>query len=159
MDPHRPRTLRSILIAILLASVLLPVAAHSGAAVTAALGASSRDHFRGAFLAYTGSVYLKFDDMMLLGAQSGLGSIAGPSSVPIAGAAMVRLPFGRVVMPYAEGSLGWVLDDENDGFLTRAGGGFDIKNGRWSSLLLSGGYETISGLEGWYARGGLLLEF
>jgi hypothetical protein len=127
--------------------------------VTAALGANSRDHFRGAFLAYSGGLYLKFDDMVLLGAHSGIGSAAGPSSIPVAGSALVRLPLGRVVLPFATGDLGWVFDDEDPGFLTRAGGGLDIKNGRYSSLLLLGGYETVSGLAGWYARAGLLLEF
>jgi hypothetical protein len=62
-------------------------------------------------------------------------------------------------MPFASGEVGYVLDDDDDGLPWRAGGGFDIKNGRHSSLLLQGGYEATSDLTAWYARAGLLLEF
>jgi hypothetical protein len=139
--------------------LLLPPASRADMAVTAAFGASSRDEYRGAVMAYSGAVYLKFDDMVLLGAQSGIGGVAGPSSIPIAGSAIVRLPLGRVVLPFATGDLGYVLDDEDDGLFWRGGGGFDIKNGRYSSLLLLGGVEAASKARGWFARAGLLLEF
>ena len=135
------------------------VPAHAGAAHTATLGASSRDHFRGARFAYSGGLYLKFDEMVLLGVQSGIGSVAGAASIPILGSAIMRLPVGRIVMPFAAGDVGYVLDDRHDGLLWRAGGGLDIKNGRHSSLLLQGGYEATADLAAWYARAGFLLEF
>ena len=151
-----------LLIASALAALALvlpsPVRA-GGAALTATLGASSGDHFRGANFAFSSALYLKFDEMVLLGAQSGIGSLAGPSSVPILGSAMVRLPLGRVILPFAAGDVGYVLDDKNDGLLWRGGGGLDIKNGRHSSLLALGGYQATADMYGWYARGGLLLEF
>jgi hypothetical protein len=139
--------------------LLASVPCHAGAALTATLGATSRDHFRGARFAYSGGLYLKFDEMVLLGAQSGIGSVAGASSIPLLGSALMRLPFGRIVMPFAAGDVGYVLDDRNDGLLWRAGGGLDIKNGRHSSLLLQGGYEATAELSAWYARAGFLLEF
>lgn len=137
----------------------LAAGAQAGAALTATLGSNSRDHYKGARFASSGSLYLKFDEMVLLGAQGGYGSVAGPSSIPILGSAILRLPLGRIVLPFATGDVGYVLDEENDGLMWRAGGGFDIKNGRHSSLLLLGGQETAGGKAGWYARAGLLLEF
>ena len=123
------------------------------------MGANSRDDFKGARFAYSGGLYLKFDEMVLLGVQSGIGSVAGASSVPLLGSAVMRLPVGRIVMPFAAGDVGYVLDDRNGGLLWRAGGGFDIKNGRHSSLLLLGAYETQGSHSGSIARAGLLLEF
>jgi hypothetical protein len=149
----------SILAACLLLVPLASPPSHAGAALTATLGANSRDAFKGARFAYSGGLYLKFDEMVLLGVQSGIGSVAGASSVPLLGSALMRLPVGRIVMPFAAGDVGYVLDDRNGGLLWRAGGGFDIKNGRHSSLLLQGGYEAASDLAAWYARAGLLLEF
>lgn len=154
-----PRLQAVLALTSLAACLLLPSPAQAGAAITGTVGTSSRDHFRGGIFAYSGSVYLKFDDMVLLGAQSGIGSIAGPSSIPILGSAMMRLPFGRIILPFAAGDVGYVIDDDHDGVLWRGGGGLDIKNGRHSSLLILGGFETASGLEGWYGRAGLLLEF
>lgn len=143
----------------LLALLLLPPSSRADMAVTASFGASSRDGYQGAVMAYSGAAYLKFDDMVLLGVQSGIGGVAGPSSIPIAGSAIVRLPLGRVVLPFATGDLGYVLGDGKDGLFWRGGGGFDIKNGRHSSLLLLGGVEAASKARGWFARAGLLLEF
>lgn len=143
----------------LAAVLILPPSVHAGAAITGTLGVSSRDHFRGGMFAYSGAIYQKFDEMVLLGIQSGIGSIAGPSSVPILGSAILRLPFGRIILPFAAGEIGYVLDEDDAGLLWRGGGGFDIKNGRHSSLLILGGLESASGLEGWYGRAGLLLEF
>jgi hypothetical protein len=139
--------------------LLLPSPTRAGAAVTATLGANSRDHFKGAHFGYSGGIYMKWDEMVLIGVQSGIGSLVGPSSIPILGSALMRLPIGRVIMPFASGDVGYVLDDQDPGLLWRTGGGFDIKNGRYSSLLLQGGYEAASGMAGWYGRAGLLLEF
>ena len=85
--------------------------------------------------------------------------VSGPPWIRFYAGAILRLPFGRIVLPFATGDVGYVLDDDNGGLMWRAGGGLDIKNGRHSSLLLLGGQETAGGMAGWYARAGLLLEF
>jgi len=123
------------------------------------MGANSRDHFRGAMFAYSGAGYLKIDDMTLIGIQSGQGSVAGADAIPLLGSAIVRLPVGRVVLPIATGDVGYVFADSGSGLLWRAGGGFDIRNGRHSSFLLQGAYESQSSRAGWLGRLGLLLEF
>ena len=123
------------------------------------MGANSRDHFQGAQFAYSAAGYLKIDDMTLVGVQSGQGSVVGGDAIPVLASAIVRLPVGRVVLPIATGDVGYVLADEHAGLLWRAGGGFDIRNGRHSSFLLQGAYERQSSRAGWLGRLGLLLEF
>jgi hypothetical protein len=131
---------------------------HAQAVFTGTLGTTSRDHFKGAHFAYTVGLHLKFDEMILIGVQSGQGTLAGSRAIPITAAAMVRLPIGRIVLPVAIGDLGYALV-QDPGFLWRAGGGFDIRNGRRSSFLLLGGYEQQGTSVGWFGRGGILLEF
>lgn len=138
---------------------LAPVATHAGAVLTGTAGANSRDHFKGVAFAYSAALYMKFDDMTLLGVQSGQGSVVGTSSIPLLGSAIIRLPIGRVVLPVAIGDIGYVFADDNAGLLWRGGGGFDIRNGRHSSLLLLGAYEGSRGRSGWMGRAGILLEF
>jgi hypothetical protein len=138
---------------------LMPLLARGGAVVTGTLGADSRDHFRGAAFAYNVGLFEKFDDQTLVGIQSGQGTVAGSRAIPIFGSAMIRLPIGRIVLPVATGDIGYALDDDHAGFIWRAGGGFDIRNGRRSSLLLLGSYERQASLAGWSGRAGILLEF
>lgn len=153
----RPRIRYRLLINFLIASA--PVMSHAGMVLTGSLGANSRDHFKGAAFAYSAALYMKFDDMTLLGVQSGQGSVAGSQSIPMLGSAMIRLPIGRVVLPVAIGDIGYAFDDDHAGLLWRGGGGFDIRNGRHSSLLLLGAYEASRGRAGWMGRAGILLEF
>src|SRR5262245_28979366 len=89
------RALPVHLAAALIAAILLalPAPSRAGAAITATAGASSRDHFKGGQFAFNGAVYYKWDEMVLIGPQGGIGSIAGPSSIPVTASAMVRLPF------------------------------------------------------------------
>lgn len=150
------RTLRRLFYLI---ATLLPAAAHAGAVLTGTFGADSRDHYKGARFAYSAALYAKFDDMTLLGIQSGQGTVAGSQAIPLLASAMIRLPIGRVVLPVAIGDIGYALDDDHSGFMWRAGGGFDIRNGRHSSILLLGANETQGSSSGWIARAGLLLEF
>lgn len=138
---------------------LAALSAHGGAVLTGTFGANSRDHFRGARFAYSAAGYFKFDDMTLLGVQSGLGTVAGGDAIPVLGSAMVRLPIGRIVLPVATGDMGYAFHDEHAGFIWRAGGGLDIRNGRRSSFLLLGAFEKQQALSGWMGRLGLLLEF
>ncbi len=127
--------------------------------LTATAGANSREHFKGAAFAYSAAAYLKFDDMTLLGVQSGQGSVVGDDAIPVLGSAMIRLPIGRVVLPVAIGDVGYVFSDARNGLLWRGGGGFDIRNGRHSSFLMLGAYERQASRAGWMGRFGLLLEF
>lgn len=85
--------------------------------------------------------------------------MVGSSSVPVLGSALVRLPIGRIVLPVAIGDMGYVFADSGSGLLWRGGGGFDIRNGRHSSLLLLGAYESSGKAAGWMGRAGILLEF
>ena len=133
--------------------------AEAGVVLTGSMGANSRQHFKGAMFAYSAAGYLKFDDMTLLGVQSGQGSVAGSDAIPVLGSAMIRLPIGRVVLPVAIGDVGYVFADSGNGILWRGGGGFDIRNGRHSSFILLGAYERQASRAGWMGRAGLLLEF
>jgi hypothetical protein len=127
--------------------------------MTGTFGADSRDHYKGAGFAYSAAFYAKFDDMTLLGIQSGQGTVSSSEAIPLLGSAMIRLPIGRVILPVAIGDLGYAFDDDHPGLLWRAGGGFDIRNGRHSSILLLGAHESQASHYGWIARLGLLLEF
>lgn len=135
------------------------MAAQAGAVLTGTLGADSRDHFKGAHFGYSAAFYGKLDDMTLVGIQSGQGTVASSQAIPILASAIVRLPIGRIVLPIAIGDVGYALDDHHSGLIWRGGGGFDIRNGRHSSLLLLGAYERQGSQAGWFGRGGLLLEF
>jgi hypothetical protein len=138
---------------------LLPLAPRAGMVITGTLGADSREHFKGAHFGYSAGVYAKFDDMTLLGLQSGQGSVSGSDAIPLLASAIVRLPIGRIVLPIATGDIGYALDDDHPGVLWRGGGGFDIRNGRHSSILAQGAYERQGSRAGWMGRLGILLEF
>ena len=153
------RTLRRFILLIPLIASMLSIAAHAGAVLTGTFGADSRDHYKGAHFAYSASLYAKFDDMTLLGVQSGQGTVTSSDAIPLVGSAMIRLPIGRIVLPVAIGDIGYAFDDNSPGLLWRAGGGFDIRNGRHSSILLLGAHESQASHYGWIARLGLLLEF
>lgn len=144
---------------ILLLLLLAPALSDADVVLTGALGANSRDHFRGSHFGYSVGLYSKFDGQTLIGIQSGQGTVTGPESVPILGHALVRLPLGGVVMPVASGGLGYALDADHPGFLWQAGGGLDMRNGRRSSLLALGAYERQGSRSGWVGRLGILLEF
>jgi hypothetical protein len=128
-------------------------------AFTGTLGTQAYADFKGLDFGYNVAGYYKFDEQVLLGVQSGQGVAGDGSAVPLLGAAYMRLPIGRVVMPVATASVGYVLADSASGFLWRAGGLFDIRNGKRSSLLLGAEYEGHDGRSGLAFRGGLLLEF
>ncbi len=156
MSPVRfPR--RFLLLLILI--VLLPAAGRAGMVLTGTLGADSRDHFKGAHFGYSATLYAKIDDMTLVGVQSGQGALSGSEGIPVLASALVRLPIGRIALPVAIGDVGYVFADIHPGLLWRGGGGFDIRNGRHSSILALGAYERQGSLAGWNARLGILLEF
>lgn len=138
---------------------LIPSPAHAGLAIAGSLGGQTRLDFSEPGFGYTVGLYSKIDEQVWLGVQSGQGVAGEPSSIPILASAYVRLPIGRVVMPVATGGLGYAIGDEQKGFIWRAGGLFDIRNGRRSSLLLGTEYEGLKGRGGLVGRAGLLLEF
>lgn len=153
-------------LAMLFGSATLTAPAHAGLAFTGSLGAQTYPDFSEPSFGYTIGVYNKFDDQVWIGVQSGQGVAGEASAIPILAAAYVRLPLGRIIMPVATGGLGYTLGDERKGLTWRAGGLFDIRNGRRSSLLLGVEYEGIrssasdkSNRGGLIGRAGLLLEF
>ncbi|MBF0430132.1 MAG: hypothetical protein HQK83_02550 [Fibrobacteria bacterium] len=99
--------------------------------------------------------YYKFDEQILLGITSG----QEQSGVPVTANLLMRLPFGRIILPFFTGDMGYYYHSNNAATMLRAGGGLDWKNGERSSILLMGGYQKIGSTEGLYSRIGLLLEF
>ncbi len=140
---------------------LLPLPSASGLAFTGTLGAQSYPDFKKMGFGYNLTGYYKLDDQVLLGVQSGQGVAGNSKSIPVLGVGYLRLPIGRVVMPVVTGGAGYCFSDSSSGFLWRAGGLLDIRNGKHSSLLLGSEYEGRghSGRNGLVFRGGLLLEF
>ena len=134
-------------------------AVPAGMAFSGNLGVQAHPDFSGFGFGYNFTAYYKFDDQVLLGIQSGQGVVGKSSAVPVLGALYARLPLGRVVMPVFTAAFGTVLADSTR-FLWRAGGLFDIRNGRRSSLLLGSEFEGRDrGRGGLVFRGGLLIEF
>ncbi len=156
--PLFPRILSQLLL--LFAFLFSPSKTQADIVLTGGLGANSQDHFKGAHFAYNAGLFLKFDDQSLFGIQSGQGTVAASDAIPIMASAMIRLPIGRIVLPVATGDIGYAIGSKSvSNFIWRAGGGFDIRNGRRSSFLLLGAYERQGSLAGWMARVGILLEF
>ncbi len=134
--------------------------AFGGLAATGMLGSQGRAGFEGMNFGYDVSVYDKLDDQVLFGLQAGQGTARDPSAIPVLAAAYVRLPLGTVIVPVATGGMGYAFSRSSAGFLWRAGGALDIRNGRHSSLLLGAAYEGHENYGGGLVlRGGLLLEY
>ncbi len=123
------------------------------------MGVQAKSGFKAMDFGYNAALYYKFDDQVLLGAQSGQGVAGNASAIPILAAAYVRLPIGRTVVPVVTGGVGYVFSSASSTLLWRAGGAFDIRNGRHSSILIGSEYEgRENGGGGIVLRGGLLLE-
>ncbi len=129
-----------------------------GAALAGTLGATMRGNFKETHFSYAVSGYYKFDEMVLLGMESGQGCYANSKTVPILGSAYIRLPLGRVILPVFKGEVGYAVNGPPSGYIWRGGGGLDCKNGKYSSLLFLGGYEKLGGVGAYFARAGILLE-
>lgn len=103
-----------------------------------------------------GALY-RVDQMVALGAAAGYDAIPTRPAGSATTRLQVRLPFGRQVLPYLQGEAGVgirpVLEDSY--FLWKLGGGFDLKLGDRSSLLVESGWESYGR---YIARLGLLLE-
>jgi hypothetical protein len=151
--------LRVSLLPALTLALVTGAQALSPLAISGTLGVQTRPDFEGSGFGYTISAYSRFDNQVLLGAQIGQGLAGHPASVPVLAAGYMRLPFGRVIVPVATGGAGYAFGSGDDaGYVWRAGGLFDIRNGRRSSLLLGCEYERFNERAGLSVRGGLLLE-
>jgi hypothetical protein len=128
--------------------------------LSATLGSISPKHnFSDLHLDFNGNLWYQFDQMVFLGAGSGIQTFGGEQYIPALGSIFMRLPIGGQILPVATGDIGYSFGSESQS-LWRAGGGFDIKNGDRSSLLLLGGYQSFAKFGAYvYLRAGLLLEF
>jgi hypothetical protein len=99
----------------------------------------------------------RIDQMVAAGVSAGYEAIPTHPAGSLTSRLQVRLPFGRQLLPYLQSEAGVgirpVLEDSY--FLWKLGGGFDLKLGDRSSLLLEAGAQTWGRT---YGRAGLLLE-
>ncbi len=119
-----------------------------------ATGGTSQDSGTVSF-AYSIYGYHKVDEQTLIGLHSG----SQQGGIPILASLYVRLPLGGVILPVALGDIGYFHHDDNPGFLWKAGGGLDWKNGRYSSILILGGWEDGPNGAAVYSRIGVMIEF
>lgn len=106
-----------------------------------------------------GHYWFPIDQMLFVGIGTGYQEIDNVSLIPVAGSLWVRLPFGRTVLPVATGDWGYLIGSDHQMFW-RAGGGVDIKNGDYSSIMLMGGYQFLDhdGKGYIYVQAGILVE-
>ena len=106
-----------------------------------------------------GHLWYRIDQMLFVGIGSGYQEIDNVGLVPVSAGLWIRLPIGGQVLPVLTGDIGYLIGSEHQLFW-KTGGGFDIKNGDYSSILLMGGYEFLdhSGKGFAYIQAGILVE-
>ena len=106
-----------------------------------------------------GHLWYRIDQMLFVGIGSGYQEIDNTGLVPVSAGLWIRLPIGGQVLPVLTGDIGYLIGSEHQLFW-KTGGGFDIKNGDYSSILLMGGYEFLdhSGKGYAYIQAGILVE-
>lgn len=106
-----------------------------------------------------GHYWFPIDQMLFVGIGSGYQEIDNVSLVPISASAWIRLPIGSQTLPVATGDWGYLIGSDHQMFW-RVGGGFDIKNGDCSSIMLMGGYQFLDhdGKGYVYLQAGILIE-
>lgn len=110
-------------------------------------------------LDFNGHLWYRFDQMVFLGIGSGYQDMGSSYYVPLTASLWLRLPFGSTVLPVFTGDYGYAFGNDKR-LIWKLGGGFDIKNGDRSSILVTAGYEKLRKRGGYvYLHGGLLLEF
>jgi hypothetical protein len=128
-----------------------------GTSYEAFVGASTPDGEWTPRVAWSVGALHRIDQMVAAGVTAGYDAVPKHSAVSATSRLQVRLPFGRQILPYLQAEAGAgirpVLEDTY--FLWKLGGGFDLKLGDRSSLLLEGGVQTWGRT---YGRVGLLLE-
>ena len=99
------------------------------------------------------------DQMLFVGVGSGYQEIDNVSLVPLSASLWIRLPIGSQILPVATGDLGYLIGSDHQLFW-RIGGGTDIKNGDYSSILVMGGYQFLEHMgKGYvYVQAGILIE-
>lgn len=107
----------------------------------------------------SGHLWFPIDQMVFFGVGSGYQEIDNVSLIPVSASAWIRLPIGGQTLPVATGDWGYLIGSDHQMFW-RVGGGFDIKNGDYSSIMLMGGYEFLDhdGKGFIYIQAGILLE-
>jgi len=110
-------------------------------------------------MSFYGHFWFPIDQMLFVGVGGGYQELDNIGYVPLSGSLWVRLPIGRQVLPVATGDIGYMIGSRHQMFW-RAGGGLDIKNGDYSSILLMGGYQfhNHDGLGYVYLHAGILVE-
>ena len=106
-----------------------------------------------------GHLWYRIDQMLFVGVGSGYQEIDNVSLVPLSASLWIRLPIGSQVLPVATGDIGYLIGSDHQLFW-RTGGGVDIKNGDYSSILLMGGYQFLDHVGKGYAyvQAGILIE-
>ena len=94
-------------------------------------------------MSFYGHLWYPIDQMLFVGLGGGYQELDNVGYVPLSGGLWVRLPIGRQVLPVAIGDIGYMIGERHQMFW-RAGGGVDIKNGDYSSILVMGGYEFLN---------------
>ena len=89
-----------------------------------------------------GHWWYPIDQMLFVGVGSGYQEIDNVGLVPLSASAWVRLPIGGQTLPVATGDWGYLIGSDHQMFW-KVGGGLDIKNGDYSSIMLMGGYEFL----------------
>ena len=106
----------------------------------------------------SGHWWYPVDQMVFLGFGMDYQRFGDVTLVPVMGSAYMRLPFGSVMMPAVTFDIGYAFGNDAQ-MIWRVGGGLDIKLGRYSSMLVLGGYENLRKTGDFvYLRCGLLLE-
>lgn len=106
-----------------------------------------------------GHWWYPIDQMLFVGVGSGFQEIDNVGLVPLSASAWVRLPIGGQTLPVATGDWGYLIGSDHQMFW-KVGGGLDIKNGDYSSIMLMGGYEFLEhdGKGFVYLQAGILIE-
>jgi hypothetical protein len=146
------------LIYILLISIGSSVAATN--AIDLTLGTVNKSSKKSEFnLDFSAHYWYQWDQMVLLGAGGGVQQLGDSRSYQALLGGIIRLPIGGQMLPIITGDWGYSFGPKNE-FLYKAGGGFDLKLGDNSSLLVIGGYQDNTRTGSFlYLRAGILLEF
>ena len=112
-------------------------------------------------LSFAGHFWYEWDQMVFFGLGGGVQQYGDENYYPALASTFIRLPIGRTLLPVATGDWGYLFGPQH-GFTWKLGGGFDLKLGKDSSILLMSGYQKFH-ISEWkpqvYLRGGILLEF
>ena len=110
-------------------------------------------------MSFYGHWWFPIDKMTFVGVGGGYEELDNVGYVPLSASLWVRLPIGRQVLPVAIGDFGYMIGERHQMFW-RAGGGLDIKNGDYSSILLTAGYQYLhhDGHGFVYLHAGILVE-